>query len=698
MRVTLVVLQLIICVVFLNTSLGTRNSENSASTLFTDSSGSPDKGGNKSSSGVLGGFGIVGKALARKPSFVRTNKRESNEVGYVEQTLRFLRQWFEDSKPWGDGCVPTKLSFFVVVFLVLFAPPLAYFSLKEFVDAVFDPTIRENLRWSLIACVWLVSWMLAITALTRDEDETENRLQLMDDLSYIMSAAIALVIVQSLWQMLHHLDNRLYQHASRRVESTDYQKKRRLMNSIEFGTRVVAPTHDDREHTMKLYQYVWTPFRYGSKVIMALFVLLLLTGQSTEAFLLVGGYVSLSVILGVFGGKTLGPEIYSLCIILIEKHFDVGDIITIDNSSSSGGANTDIQKSLCTGFVEAIGIRSVLVRRFDMRLVRVPNSKVVNNVVANWSSRPRKCINLRFNVQVRAPVPVLDSFSSAVKHFLVNDPGVDEQQYLKAIFRAVNDGLNYQIVAFTRPEFPKKVVQQRVLFGILELAKKHGIEITFSETSMHLFREEVEPGGFILGECGIPVEIQKALVDGTFDLTDTLPKKKEKDTTKPIFCAPGMIIVKVKEVALLTAIAKKSFPRKVHKDLFTVTVQTRDTADAPWSKGRKSRSVVFTPDKNSAEETSTLAFNEGVGIKLYLGSELPREVRLVFGCSEKGRLGLRHLQLFVTNPVDIAQAAERTREEEPLQEELLTQKGVKVGHASLRVHIPDPNPPKKMKE
>merc|ERR1711957_1116365 len=94
------------------------------------------------------------------------------------------------------------------------------------------------------------------------------------------------------------------------------------------------------------------------------------------------------------GANTMGRQIYGGMYILWVQPFEEGDIITLDTKTSRGGADTDMQNAVVTGFVEQIGVCSTLVRRFDMRCTCIPNSLFIESAVNNWNSRPRKLISL----------------------------------------------------------------------------------------------------------------------------------------------------------------------------------------------------------------------------------------------------------------------------------------------------------------
>merc|ERR1719161_2706807 len=103
--------------------------------------------------------------------------------------------------------------------------------------------------------------------------------------------------------------------------------------------------------------------------------------KSTDIYYVAVMYVLLLLIATVFGAHTIGPDLYGGVVLMFEKPFQVGDIISLEDKAGAGGC----AEALCTGFVERIALRSTAIRRFDMRLCIVPNSIMFKFMVANWA-------------------------------------------------------------------------------------------------------------------------------------------------------------------------------------------------------------------------------------------------------------------------------------------------------------------------
>lgn len=118
--------------------------------------------------------------------------------------------------------------------------------------------------------------------------------------------------------------------------------------------------------------------------------------------------------LGLFGvAVALGAQdlfknlIGGLCI-LIEKRFHNGDWI--------------LAEGVVEGTVEHIGFRSTMVRRFDASPVYVPNQKLSDNAVTNFSNMTYRRINWTINLEYRTTLEQLRTIRDQVELYLTHTP------------------------------------------------------------------------------------------------------------------------------------------------------------------------------------------------------------------------------------------------------------------------------------
>ncbi|OPZ79463.1 MAG: Low conductance mechanosensitive channel YnaI [Alphaproteobacteria bacterium ADurb.Bin438] len=107
-------------------------------------------------------------------------------------------------------------------------------------------------------------------------------------------------------------------------------------------------------------------------------------------------------IAGALGAQDLVKNLISGVLILVEKRFHIGDWILVDG--------------LVEGTVEEIGFRSTLIRRFDKAPVFVPNTKLADAAVTNFTKMTYRRI---FFILVFYILPQLTNLKTFVKELII---------------------------------------------------------------------------------------------------------------------------------------------------------------------------------------------------------------------------------------------------------------------------------------
>ena len=189
---------------------------------------------------------------------------------------------------------------------------------------------------------------------------------------------------------------------------------------------------------------------------------------------------SLTVILGFlsvgigFGLKNITSNFISGVILLFEQPISVGDMITVDNQSSS-----------VVGIVQKIGMRSTLVRTFDNVNIIVPNSQFIEGQVINWSYG---------DLKVRLHIPIGVAYGSDTKKMtkILLDIAKNHPQVLKDpkpkvwFLEFANSSLNFDLLAWVaRPEVRYDVLSD-LNYAIDEAFRKEEIQIPFPQRDVHI--------------------------------------------------------------------------------------------------------------------------------------------------------------------------------------------------------------------
>lgn len=173
------------------------------------------------------------------------------------------------------------------------------------------------------------------------------------------------------------------------------------------------------------------------------------------AFLLIGAATILEIwgiqvapiiaglgLLGVavaLGAQDLFKNLIAGILIIAEKRFNKGDWILVDG--------------VVEGTVETIGFRSTTVRRFDRAPVHVPNARLSDNAVTNFSNMTHRRIYWHIGVEYRTTVDQLRRIRDDIEAFILADPDFappSEVSTFVRIDRFSDSSIDLILYCFTR--------------------------------------------------------------------------------------------------------------------------------------------------------------------------------------------------------------------------------------------------------
>ncbi|NVJ58296.1 MAG: mechanosensitive ion channel [Vibrionaceae bacterium] len=173
-----------------------------------------------------------------------------------------------------------------------------------------------------------------------------------------------------------------------------------------------------------------------------------------------------------FGAQNIINNFISGWILIGEKPIRLGDFLEIDGAK---------------GTVEQINTRSTRIRRVDGVHMLIPNSKLLENTVVNWTLRDKL---------VRGSVSVGVAYGSDVKLVakLFQEITARQEQVLpspaaEVFFQDFGDSaLVFESYFWinSRADGGIRKVSSQIRFEIDEVFKQHGIEIAFPQRDVHL--------------------------------------------------------------------------------------------------------------------------------------------------------------------------------------------------------------------
>jgi potassium efflux system protein len=185
-------------------------------------------------------------------------------------------------------------------------------------------------------------------------------------------------------------------------------------------------------------------------------------------------FTALSVGIG-FGLQFIAGDLASGFILLFERPVRVGDFITITGPDSK----------LTEGRVQSINLRTTIVMTNDHIAAIVPNSKLVNQNLINWSYGERRSrisipVGVAYDSDVELVTETLLSAADGVEHVLDEPkPGVQ--------FLGFGDyALNFRLLVWTNRPRRHPKIKSDINYRIHRLFKEAQIEIPFPQQDLNL--------------------------------------------------------------------------------------------------------------------------------------------------------------------------------------------------------------------
>ncbi|OQY48463.1 MAG: mechanosensitive ion channel protein MscS [Desulfobacteraceae bacterium 4572_87] len=211
------------------------------------------------------------------------------------------------------------------------------------------------------------------------------------------------------------------------------------------------------------------------------------------AFVLIGGATILETWgirvgpiiagLGLFGvavalgAQDLFKNLISGMLVLAEKRFHPGDWIKV--------------RGVVEGTVETIGFRSTVVRRFDKAPVYVPNSKLADDSLINYSAMTHRRIYWIIGVEYRTTIEQLRRIRDRIEEYILQSEAFahpPEVSTFVRIDRFGDSSIDIMLYCFTRTidwgEWLK--LKEQLAYRVKEIVEEAGTGFAFPSQSVYV--------------------------------------------------------------------------------------------------------------------------------------------------------------------------------------------------------------------
>lgn len=177
------------------------------------------------------------------------------------------------------------------------------------------------------------------------------------------------------------------------------------------------------------------------------------------------------------GAQDLFKNLIAGILILGEKRFRIGDWIRVEGTVE--------------GTVESIGFRSTIVRRFDKAPVLVPNARLADTAVINFSGMTHRRIYWTIGLEYRTTIDQLRHIRDEIERYVTDSPDFADPTEVSTfvrIDRFSDSSIDVMLYCFTRTtdwgEWLE--IKENLAFRIKEIVEGAGTGFAFPSQSLYL--------------------------------------------------------------------------------------------------------------------------------------------------------------------------------------------------------------------
>lgn len=251
-----------------------------------------------------------------------------------------------------------------------------------------------------------------------------------------------------------------------------------VFNLFWFLFAAVAPfsfvfTRLERIFTRPMVEWLVKAVKVGI-VFIGGAIILELWGIEVGPILAGAGLVGVAVALGA---QDLFKNLIAGILVIAEKRFQPGDWVRVDG--------------VVEGVVETIGFRSTRVRRFDKAPVYVPNAKLSDNAVTNFSDMTHRRIFWMIGVEYRTTVEQLREIRDGIESYILDNEDFAQPDEVSTFVRidSFNDSsIDIMLYCFTRTtnwgEWLE--IKERLAYHIMDVVLGAGAGFAFPSQSLYV--------------------------------------------------------------------------------------------------------------------------------------------------------------------------------------------------------------------
>ena len=183
------------------------------------------------------------------------------------------------------------------------------------------------------------------------------------------------------------------------------------------------------------------------------------------------------------GAQDLFKNLISGILIIVEKRFQLGDVIEVPGRA--------------TGTVEHIGFRSTLIRQFDTSTISLPNNVFSDSAVLNFSHRKYRRIKWNIGLTYETSIEQLKKICSEIEKHIKNNNNFivnDNYQLFVRVDKFNDSSIDILIYTFTKTNDWSEYlsIKEELAYNIKSIVKLNHSSFAFPSHSIYVEQNELQ--------------------------------------------------------------------------------------------------------------------------------------------------------------------------------------------------------------
>lgn len=177
------------------------------------------------------------------------------------------------------------------------------------------------------------------------------------------------------------------------------------------------------------------------------------------------------------GAQDMFKNLIAGILIIAERRFNVGDWVKVDG--------------VVEGTVENIGFRSTFIRQFDKAPVYVPNTKLADNAVTNFSAMTHRRIYWKIGVEYRTSIDQLRQVRDGIEKLILGNPDFAQPDEVSTFVRIDSfnaSSIDILLYCFTRTTNWGEwlSIKEKLALDIKHVVEEAGTGFAFPSQSIYV--------------------------------------------------------------------------------------------------------------------------------------------------------------------------------------------------------------------